>query len=179
MSSSSSPSSIVSDMTDMIDEVACFEHEQYTNNSTITKDKVPVTPVSADENPQKSFWPTDLLDDDVLDNLMEDEVVGSFLSDRDTFENDCYAYLGSVIGSSDLMRNLMLLYRGHTDFLIVSKATKKTWVSGTIEHDGFLLKFHRPKKIDCRRLTRTYKEVDKILLQEATYRLNEIVSTTI
>ena len=178
MSSSSSPSSIVSDMTDMIDhDVACFEHDEYTKSAR-KETEVPVTPVSVDENTQRSSWPTDLLDDDVLSNLMEDEVVEPFLSDWDTLENDCYAYLGSVIGSSDLMSNLMLLYRGHTGFLIVSKTTKKTWVSGTIEHDGFFLEFHRKKKMDCRRLTRKYKEVDQILLQEAVYRLNEIVSIT-
>lgn len=174
MSSSSSPSSIVSDMTDMIDhDVACFEHDKYTK-STRKETEVPVTPVSVDEKPQRSSWPTALLDDDILNNLMEDEVVEPFLSDRDTLENDCYAYLGSVIGSSDLMRNLMLLYRGHTGFLIVSKMTKKTWVSGTIEHDGFFLEFHRQKKEDCRRLTRKYKEVNEILLDEAVYRLNEM-----
>ena len=179
--SSSSPLSVISDMTETMgctmDNTS--KHNDCAKESAEVAADVPTTPISVDGNtPRGKTWPTELLDDEVLGDLMKNEVVGPFLSNRDIFENDCYAYLGSVIGSSDLMSNIMLLYRGHVGFLIVSKATKKTWVSGAIEHNGFFLQFHRSNEKECKKLNGKYNELHNILLEEAVYRLNEIVNMT-
>lgn len=166
----SSPSSIVSDTTEMIDM------GRSTKRRKMSKDGIdnppPVTPKSVND----TKGGTKMFDDNILSDLMKDENVGDFLTDIDTLEDDCYSYIGSVIGNSDLMINLMLLYRGHTGFIIVSKKTKETWVSGTIEKDGFSLEFHRPLKKDKKRLNGKYLELRDILLEEANYRLNEFLN---
>ena len=168
-----SPSSIASDMTEMIDMDRVAE---LYNKHNAEEDGIHNTPPVTPRSKNGANEDTNMLDTKFLADLMTDESIEPFLEEIDTLEDNCYAYIGSVIGSSDLMINLMLLYRGHTGFIIVSKKTKETWVSGKIENDGFLLEFHRPLKKDKKRLDGKYPELRDVLLEEATYRLNKFLN---
>lgn len=115
---------------------------------------------------------SDLKMDDEINELLDSVQLDEYLKKRDDLEQMCYDYIGSVIVSSDLMLNTMTLYRGHNDFLIMSKTRDEVWVRGVITPNGFDLKFNRSTKKENKSVDGVYAELNEILLNEAVYRLN-------
>lgn len=113
----------------------------------------------------------------VICDLMEDieipESVCDFLEEMDNMEERCYQYIGSVIGSNPLIRNFVNLYRGIDDFIIVSKHTNETWVTGKIGTKAFDLVFDRPM-VEGAPMNGSYKELSEVLELEVEYRLKSM-----
>lgn len=127
-----------------------------------------VEPVSIDSNDKMM---------DALDNLLRDEELDDYLKKTDDLEQRCYDYLVSVIGSNDLLAETMQLYRGHTDFLIMSKHKSEVWIRGEISPSGFNLRFSRHSKRENQKVDGVYLEVNEVFKNEAFYRVSRAMTS--
>lgn len=114
--------------------------------------------------------------EDALDALLKDESLDEYIEKTDDLEQRCYAYMGSVIGTNDLLQRTMALYRGHTHFIVMSRHKDEMWIKGSITPKGFDLKFFRHSKKENKKVDGIYTELDQIFNEEALYRVTQALS---